>query len=62
MDPGLTALAARASRQQDKVAEINALYVALHTKTSAEAFNTLPTAQRVTTCGGASMFCGTSEQ
>ena len=41
MDPALTALAARASRQQERVARISASYVALHTKTSAEAFNTL---------------------
>ena len=41
MDPGLTALASRASRQQERVGRIYALYVALHTKTSAEAFNIL---------------------
>ena len=41
MDPGLTALASRASRQQERVGRINALYVALHTKTSAQAFNIL---------------------
>ena len=41
MDPGLTALASRASRQQERMGRINALYIALHTKTSAQAFSTL---------------------
>ena len=40
-EPVLLALAARASRQQDKVTSIRAGYVALHTKTSAQAFNIL---------------------